>query len=227
MFTEFKGDARVFITLEGIDGAGKTTQARILEELLGEVSEGRPILRTREPGGWEGGEALRKLIIKEHFRHPWTEVLLFIADRCEHAKRVILPALKRNEIVLCERYNDSTLAYQVWGRGLSRDGVRQVILSTDLPEPDLTFWLDLDVETALERISRRGKPDRIESDRKLLSRISAGYRSLWEKEPQRIRRINAGGTPEDIAKKIENELRCYMSASMASEGGNGSRAGKS
>lgn len=227
MFTDFKGDARVFITLEGIDGAGKTTQARILEELLGEVSEGRPILRTREPGGWEGGEALRKLIIKEHFRHPWTEVLLFIADRCEHAKRVILPALKRNEIVLCERYNDSTLAYQAWGRGLSLDGVRQVILSTDLPEPDLTFWLDLDVETALERISRRGKPDRIESDRKLLSRISAGYRSLWEKEPQRIRRINAGGTTEDTAKKIENELRCYMSALMAREGGNGSRAGKS
>jgi dTMP kinase len=227
VFTEFKGDAKVFITLEGIDGAGKTTQARILEELLGKVAEGRPILRTREPGGWEGGEALRQLIIKEHFRHPWTEVLLFIADRCEHAKRVILPALKRNEIVLCERYNDSTLAYQVWGRGLSRDGIRQVILSTDLPEPDLTFWLDLDVETAIRRISKRGKPDRIESDRKLLSRISAGYRALWEKEPQRIRRIDAGGTPEDTAKKIENELRCHMSASIAREGSNGSRAGKS
>jgi dTMP kinase len=155
---------------------------------------------------------LRKLIIEEHFHHPWTEALLFIADRCEHSKRVILPALQRNEIVLCERYNDSTIAYQVWGRGLPEDDVRKVILTMGLPEPDLTFWLDLDVEKALQRVSSRGEPDRIESDRCLLERISKGYRSLWEKFPRRIRKIDANGTPEETAKKIEAELRLVLPA---------------
>jgi dTMP kinase len=155
---------------------------------------------------------LRKLIIEEHFHHPWTEALLFIADRCEHSKRVILPALQRNEIVLCERYNDSTIAYQVWGRGLPEDAVRKVILTMNLPEPDLTFWLDLDVEKALQRVSSRGEPDRIESDRCLLERISKGYRSLWEKYPRRIRKIDANGTPEETASKIEAELRLVLPA---------------
>jgi len=201
----------VFITLEGIDGAGKSTQARILERLLAGNAEGRPTVRTREPGGWEGGEPLRKLIIEEHFHHPWTEALLFIADRCEHTRRIILPALQRNEIVLCERYNDSTIAYQVWGRGLPEEDVRKVLLATGLPEPDITFWLDLDVEKALERISCRGEPDRIESDRCLLERISKGYRSLWKEFPRRIRRIDADGTPEETARRIEAELRLVMS----------------
>jgi len=202
----------VFITLEGIDGAGKSTQARILDRLIARTAQGRPTIRTREPGGWEGGELLRKLIIEEHFHHPWTEALLFIADRCEHSKRVILPALQRNEIVLCERYNDSTIAYQVWGRGLPEDAVRKVILTMNLPEPDLTFWLDLDVEKALQRVSSRGEPDRIESDRCLLERISKGYRSLWEKYPRRIRKIDANGTPEETASKIEAELRLVLPA---------------
>jgi dTMP kinase len=202
----------VFITLEGIDGAGKSTQARILERLIARTAQGRPTIRTREPGGWEGGGPLRKLIIEEHFHHPWTEALLFIADRCEHSKRVILPALQRNEIVLCERYNDSTIAYQVWGRGLPEDAVRKVILTMNLPEPDLTFWLDLDVEKALQRVSSRGEPDRIESDRCLLERISKGYRSLWEKYPRRIRKIDANGTPEETASKIEAELRLVLPA---------------
>ncbi|MFP4481286.1 MAG: dTMP kinase [Thermovirgaceae bacterium] len=203
----------MFITLEGIDGSGKSTQARILEHLITRTFAGRPTVRTREPGGWEGGEPLRKLIIEEHFRHPWTEALLFLADRCEHARRVILPALKRKEIVLCERYNDSTLAYQVWGRGLPEKEVQKVILAIDLPEPDLTFWLDVNVKTALERVTCRGEPDRIEADKFLLERISKGYRSLWKENPRRIRRIDAGGTPEDTARKIEAALHAFMSAS--------------
>lgn len=182
-------------------------------------------MRTREPGGWEGGEPLRKLLLEEHFRHQWTEALLFIADRCEHSKRVILPALQRNEIVLCERYNDSTLAYQVWGRGIPEQDVRKVILATGLPEPDLTFWLDLDVEIALERVSSRGEPDRIESDRCLLERISEGYRSLWKQCPQRIRRIEADGSPEETARKIEAELHLVLPAFdiPASNGANSAR----
>ncbi|KUK59507.1 MAG: Thymidylate kinase [Synergistales bacterium 53_16] len=196
----------MFITIEGIDGSGKSTQTQILEETIKDIVGWACTLATREPGGWESGQALRDLIIKEHFVHSWTEALLFVADRCEHVTRVILPALHQNKIVLCERYNDSTIAYQVWGRGLPEDEVRRLIKTAGLPEPDITFWLDVDVEKALERISKRGEPDRIESDRELLQRISEGYRSLWKKEPDRIRRIDAEGTMDETARNIKIEL---------------------
>lgn len=202
----------MFITLEGIDGSGKSTQARILEKVIREISGQDDILRTREPGGWDGSEKLRSLILRENFSHPWTEAFLFLADRCEHVRRVINPALESGRTVLCERYNDSTLAYQVWGRGLPEAEVRSVIASAGLPEPDLTFWLDVDVVKALERVSMRGRPDRIESDCSLLERISEGYRSLWEQDPVRIRRIDACGTTDETAHLMERELQCLVGA---------------
>ena len=110
-----KGGDVMFITLEGIDGCGKSTQARLLCEAL---SARGTVVQTREPGGWEGGAELRSMVLGGSLKHPWSELFLFLLDRAEHAARVITPALEAGRHVVCERYHDSTLAYQVWGRGM-------------------------------------------------------------------------------------------------------------
>ncbi len=106
----------VFLTLEGIDGCGKTTQARILVGNLASRFGDDAVLWTKEPGGWTGGEKIRDLLLKHGMQHPLSELFLFLADRCEHIREVVAPALEAGKIVVCERYTDSTLAYQSWGR---------------------------------------------------------------------------------------------------------------
>ena len=123
----------MFITFEGIDGCGKSTQARLLFELLNK--EGGAVL-TREPGGWEGGGTLRDIVLSGDLRHPWSELFLFMLDRTEHAARVIGPAISEGRHVVCERYHDSTLAYQVWGRGMPFEPLRDMAKLAALPEPD-------------------------------------------------------------------------------------------
>lgn len=139
----------MFITLEGIDGCGKTTQVQRLAQRL-EEELGKPVLVTYEPGGW-GNEALRSLLLSQKFEHPYSQMLLFMADRLEHLQRVICPALDRGSVVICDRYLDSTYAYQV-GHSQEREEVFDALVDALNPlMPDVTFYLDLSPEQAWQR----------------------------------------------------------------------------
>lgn len=185
----------MFISFEGIDGSGKTTQAKLFSDWLCE--RGYPVLLTREPGGWNGGAALREMVISGELRHPWSEACLFMLDRAEHVARVIQPALDAGTHVVCERYQDSTLAYQVWGRGLSLDIFNTLAKEASFPMPDITILIDVTVEHALSRVQRRGRPDAFESEGVgFMSRIRNGYLSLAECFPDRF--IVIDGNNNDV-----------------------------
>ncbi|AER66816.1 thymidylate kinase [Thermovirga lienii DSM 17291] len=199
----------MFITLEGIDGSGKSSQAERVAEIIKGIWKDKNVVLTHEPGGWPGGIYLRNTIIETHFSNPWAELFLFISDRCEHVERVIAPALNEGNIVVSERYNDSTLAYQVWGRCLPEKDVRTIINIAKLPEPDLTFWFDVSVDVAVKRLSKRGNLDRIEKDLHLLERIAEGYKTLWRENPNRIKRIDANKDEKLVCMQLTEELRKY------------------
>jgi dTMP kinase len=149
-----------FLTFEGVDGCGKTTQARLLGERLCEA--GLPVLETREPGGTEIGRQLRAVLLSADNAAlaPLTELLLFLADRVQHLRETIRPALARGEVVLCDRFHDATVAYQQYGRGLELASLQPFISAQILaPPPDATFWLDLDVQRAAIRRAGRQRPE--------------------------------------------------------------------
>jgi len=195
-------DRGVFITIEGIDGCGKTTQARQLCTWLESVLGSGKVLRTFEPGGWHGGESLRRLLLEGVELTARTELLLFLADRSGHVDTEIAPALKKGQWVVCERYTDSTLAYQAWGRGISFDEIAFLLSWCRFPAPDLTFFLDLDENTARSRVAQRGGVDRFEAtENSFMSRVNLGYRELSRRSPGRITVLNA---ESDIAQVAEN-----------------------
>lgn len=186
----------MFITFEGIDGSGKSTQAKKFAEWLLDHKGITPML-TREPGGWEGGDVLRGMVLNGELRHKWSEAFLFMLDRCEHVARVIAPALAEGQTVLCERYQDSTLAYQVWGRGMPLNLFEKLALAADLPVPDLTVFFDIPVETALARAAKRGRLDAFEKEgRAFMDKVRAGYVALSDREPERWMRVNCDGLDE-------------------------------
>ncbi|HYZ77982.1 MAG TPA: dTMP kinase [Gaiellaceae bacterium] len=191
------------MTFEGIGGAGKTTQAELLKEAL--EAEGGDVLLTREPGGTPLGERLRELLLYGDEISPWTEAGLFMAARAELVHGVIAPALERGMDVVCDRYVDSSLAYQGIARGL---GVER-ILDLNLPAirgllPDRTFFLAIDVEVAQDR---REKSDRIErSDRDAMI-LDRAYRELAQLFPRRIVTVEAGKPAREVAGLIREQLR--------------------
>jgi dTMP kinase len=193
----------LFVTFEGIDGSGKSTQSSATFECLcRNLGEDR-IIRTFEPGGWEGGGSIRSVILSGAMKSTWTEVLLFLADRSEHVERVIRPSLLSGKVVICERFSDSTIAYQVFGKGFPRDVLDGISSFASFPEPDITFWLDIPVRVAMERInSRHTDPDRFESDHELLERIATGYAVLSRCEPDRIKRLDGMAPAEDLTETI-------------------------
>ena len=195
----------MFITFEGIDGCGKSTQARLLFELLNK--EGGAVL-TREPGGWEGGGTLRDIVLSGDLRHPWSELFLFMLDRTEHAARVIAPAISEGLHVVCERYHDSTLAYQVWGRGMPFEPLREMAKLAALPEPDVTRFFKIEPALALSRVGKRGKPDSFEREGlAFMEKIDRGYRSLAEMEPRRWAVIECGDrNPAEIFAQVKDVL---------------------
>ena len=195
----------MFITFEGIDGCGKSTQARLLFELLNK--EGGAVL-TREPGGWEGGGTLRDIVLSGDLRHPWSELFLFMLDRTEHAARVISPAISEGLHVVCERYHDSTLAYQVWGRGMPFEPLREMAKLAALPEPDVTLFFKIEPAIALSRVGKRGKPDSFEREGlAFMEKIDRGYRSLAEMEPRRWAVIECGDrNPAEIFAQVKDVL---------------------
>lgn len=192
-----------FITFEGIDGSGKSTQLRMLVEKL--RVRGIDLIATREPGGTPLGRRLREVFLEtEETVAPIAELLLFASDRAQHVELLIKPALSEGKVVISDRYADATFAYQGSGRGFPETTVDQVIeLATGGLRPDLTLFFDLPVETALTRTRTRndaGEPvNRMDAETAdFYTRVRAAYLRLAEKESGRFRVIDASGSVEEI-----------------------------
>ena len=200
-----------FITFEGTDGAGKTTQMRMLAERL--TVRGRDVVETQEPGGTEIGREIRRIVLDPHYRRlcPVAEMLLYFAARAQNFDELILPAWRRGAVVLSDRFTDSTLAYQGGGRGLG-DGVIMQLhdIACHGLHPDLTVYIDIDAKTSLERAHKReeGKPDRIEVEAAdFHSRVRDSYLKLAAADPKRIRVVDGRGTVAEVSDRVWQVVR--------------------
>jgi dTMP kinase len=205
----------MFITFEGPEGSGKSTQIRLLSEAL--KRRAMKVTVTREPGGSAVGKAIRRLLLNSPIKpSPDAELLLFLADRADHVASVIRPALERGEIVLCDRYEDSTFAYQGGGRGLSLPRLRRLNHeATGGLKPHLTILLDLPAEVGLARAGKRegGKKDRMEKERLAFHRrVRSSFRAFAEKEPKRFKVLDAtkdvGSLADEIWKAVDKGMFC-------------------
>ncbi|HZO63113.1 MAG TPA: dTMP kinase [Gaiellaceae bacterium] len=190
----------MFVSIEGVDGSGKSTQVRLLEEYLRGL--GREVVATREPGGTELGEAVRRLVLNGPGMAGWAEAALFAASRAEHAAEVIRPALARGADVVCDRFVDSSLAYQGIARGLGVDAVLQLNLTVlEGLLPDRTFVLAVDAAAASAR--RLGEPDRIEREGDAFqAEVGAAYEVLAGRFPERIELLDGSRDPAAIAEAV-------------------------
>ena len=194
----------VFVTFEGADGSGKSTQAELLRATL--AAEGRDIVLTREPGGTELGEAVRALVLDGPTMGAWAEAALFAASRAEHVEEVIRPALERGADVICDRYVDSSLAYQGIARRLGVEAVLELNLAvTGELLPDVTFLLLLDPDVAT---GRQVEPDRLEREgAELQAKVDAAYRELARRFAERIVVIDGARAPDEMAREVREQLR--------------------
>jgi len=194
----------LFISLEGIDGAGKSTQRRLLAAHLRGL--GRDVIETREPGGAAGAEDIRKLLVEGDPDRwsPETEILLFSAARRDHLERTIAPALARGAVVICDRFADSTRVYQGAARGDLRDLVDDIHARVIGVEPDLTLILDMDPAVALARgLARQSGEDRFEDmGLPFQERLRSGFQALARDFPDRCAMVDANQAPEAIAQDI-------------------------
>lgn len=195
----------MFVSFEGVDWSGKSTQALLLADWLRE--QGRAVLATREPGGTPVAEAVRDLVLHGDDMAPWTEAALYAAARAEHVAEVIRPALERGDDVICDRYLDSSVAYQGGGRGLGESRVRDLSLTvTGGLLPDRTFLVLLDPEAAARRSG--GDHDRIErAGGEFMHAVDRAYRALAASEPERVVPIEGDREPDQIAGEIREHVR--------------------
>jgi dTMP kinase len=206
----------LFVTFEGGDGVGKSTQARLLEEWL--TGAGRTVLRTREPGGTEVGELIRDIVL--HHRGevaPRAEALLYAADRAHHVATVVRPALARGEVVIQDRYLDSSIAYQGSGRVLGADDVRRLSLwAAEGLLPDLTVLLDLDHEIARDRLDADNKPfDRLEAEQAdFHARVRQAFLGLAAAEPQRFLVLDASAPPDELAAGVRDRIEILLTSGV-------------
>jgi dTMP kinase len=205
-----------FIVFEGVEGSGKTTHiAHSYQWLRHSNHQKIPVITTRQPGGTGLGVAIRQLLLEEETDYPLddrAELLLYAADRAQHLAEIVQPQLEVGGLVLCDRYTDSTIAYQGYGRGLDLKLIEQINhLATAGLESNLTIWLDVDVEIGLQRARQRGKIDRMEKNEIAFhQRVQQGYQELAKEHPNRICRVDASGTETDIQAKIQKILNQYL-----------------
>jgi dTMP kinase len=199
----------MFITFEGPDGSGKTTQAKLLAEFLEE--QGYPVRFTREPGGTPIGNQIRTVLLDNldnREMHPRTEILLFSASRAQHVEELIRPALRNGQIVVCDRYYDSTLAYQGYGHRLDLDALRQITaFATGGLVPDLTVYIDIDVRAGLERRRKDDQADWNRLDDLALAfheRVREGYQALLKAEPARWVMIDGDRPVETVQADVRH-----------------------
>ena len=196
------------MTFEGVDGSGKSTQADLLADWL--RGQGRTVLLTREPGGTPLGERVRRLLLEGDEMGAWAEAALFAAARAEHVERAIRPALEHGEDVVCDRYLDSSVAYQGIARGLGEERVRELsLIVTGGLLPDRTFLLLVDPGLARERSA--GERDRIEREADLfMERVDEAYRSVASHEPERIVAVDGDQDPSEIAEVVREHVRALL-----------------
>ncbi len=196
----------MFVTFEGLDGSGKTTQAELLRARL--EAEGEDVVLTREPGGTELGERIRDLVLHGGHVVPWAEALLYAASRAQHVEEVIGPALERGASVVCDRYVDSSVAYQGIGRGLGLDRVLELNLdAVGGLLPDRTFLLELDPVQVTTRLAEQ-QPDRLEREGDdFYARVADGYRQLASRFPGRIVVLDGTRQADELAEEVHGALR--------------------
>ncbi len=204
-----------FITFEGIDGSGKSTQLRLL---AGDLRvRGFDVLTTMEPGGTPLGRRLREAFLEtEENVSPLAELLLFAADRAQHVNFLVKPALEQGKIVISDRYADATFAYQGAGRGFDEATVNQVIsLATNNLKPDLTLFFDIPIEKAILRTNSRSPHEAVKNrmdkeTTEFYTRVREAYLKIAENEPQRFRKIDASGSIEEIHGKVSELIKEFF-----------------
>lgn len=192
----------LFITFEGIDGCGKSTQLNLLADYL--KSKGNDIIITREPGAKGLGEKLREILLNyEGEVSSNCEAFLFLADRAQHIDKIVKPAIESGKIVLCDRHTDSTIAYQGYGRLVNLEQIKMLNeIATSGFVPDLTFIFDLDTETAFSRVGKT--QDRMEAAGvEFFERVRKGYLEIAKQEPNRVKVINSKDSIENIFKQVK------------------------
>lgn len=201
----------IFISLEGIDGSGKTTQREVIKEYLQSIW--RPHTITREPGGTPMAELIRELILRPHDEPVdiVTESLLFYASRKQHIERVIKPHLTAGNVVVSDRFSDSTYSYQ-YAKGIAPEKIDAIeLVAIGNFKPDITFYFDIDIDTSLERANARGKLDRMETEFiQSAQRVIEGYNMRVQADPMRFIIIDAKQSIEDVTKDILAHMKIIL-----------------
>lgn len=199
----------MFISFEGTEGVGKTTLIRKIHQYF--EQQGKEVVLTREPGGTPLAEQIRSLLLavnhEEQMSHD-TELLLIYAARAQHLQQVILPALEAGKIVLSDRFTDASFAYQCSGRGLSQEKLQLLNQTFVARMPNITFWLDAPIELGMTRARERGALDRFEQEKlSFFAKVRAGYETLWQAEPERMKRLDATQNADVVFEEALNYIK--------------------
>ena len=199
----------MFISFEGTEGVGKTTLIQRVYAYL--EQQGQQVVLTREPGGTPMAEQIRSLLLSVNHEEKMcndTELLLMYAARAQHLAEVIEPALVQGKTILCDRFTDASFAYQCAGRGLSQEKLALLNANFVSRMPNFTFWLDAPIEMGMNRARERGALDRFEQEKlSFFTKVRSGYEGLWKKYPDRIKRLDATQTPDQVFEQALQYLK--------------------